>query len=342
MESIIKVAASEELLKIYFFKLFSRKEQLPISFFESEIRSIIKQVPLKFMTSKELFSCCEIKRSRLESGYEEDLTPDNDFEEYESTHEGFEKYLPEIFYYFSENEILDGTIENHPFLYTKITPLENTTIIAAEIGYSGIGIDLLDESGKVLDSFYPNLYHDGNLSINVLSEKLILVKQTDNHFGDSYELYAYNENRLERFYEIDNKTQILEYIVLKGCPGVFIFAAENLRDDKEVVLATVSRNGLLFRYCSEKFKDDKDVFLSAVSQKGCCILTYASTRLKDDFDVVVAAVSNDGFELKDASTRLKDNDEVINHAIKSKLMSIRYASNRLKIKHGYNNKYNDF
>ena len=227
-------------------------------------------------------------------------------------------------------------------MYTKITPLENTTIIAAEIGYSGIGIDLLDESGKVLDSFYPNLYHDGNLSINVLSEKLILVKQTDNHFGDSYELYAYNENRLERFYEIDNKTQILEYIVLKGCPGVFIFAAENLRDDKEVVLATVSRNGLLFRYCSEKFKDDKDVFLSAVSQKGCCILTYASTRLKDDFDVVVAAVSNDGFELKDASTRLKDNDEVINHAIKSKLMSIRYASNRLKIKHGYNNKYNDF
>jgi len=57
-----------------------------------------------------------------------------------------------------------------------------------------------------------------------------------------------------------------------------------LRNDKDVVLAAVSRSGRVLMHVSEALRNDKDVVLAAVNQCGEAV-EHASEKLRIDRDV---------------------------------------------------------
>ena len=61
--------------------------------------------------------------------------------------------------------------------------------------------------------------------------------------------------------------------------------------DKEVVLAAVSRNEFALWYASEELRADKDVVLAAVRFGGRAALQLASDELKNDSELVALAAS---------------------------------------------------
>ena len=74
-------------------------------------------------------------------------------------------------------------------------------------------------------------------------------------------------------------------------------------------MAAVSQNGLALEYATDEMKNDKDVVLAAVQNYGRA-LEYASDELKNDKDVVMAAVRNDGAALGFASEEMKVDKDI--------------------------------
>ena len=59
------------------------------------------------------------------------------------------------------------------------------------------------------------------------------------------------------------------------------YVLEDLRKDRDVVLAAVQQNGLALQYASEDLRKDRDVVLAAMEQNGYAI-EHASPELKAD------------------------------------------------------------
>ena len=79
--------------------------------------------------------------------------------------------------------------------------------------------------------------------------------------------------------------------------------SDELKADKEVIMAAVKRNGFALEYASDELKADKEVVLAAAKSDdplgyGYMILKYASDELKADKDVVMALMENKDFQFK--------------------------------------------
>ena len=85
-------------------------------------------------------------------------------------------------------------------------------------------------------------------------------------------------------------------------------ASDQLRQDKDVVMAAISRRGQALRYASDELRASKDVVLAAVSRDGLA-LQYAMDDMKADKDVVLAAVANKPEALKYAMGGLKQDHD---------------------------------
>ncbi|MEE3342774.1 MAG: DUF4116 domain-containing protein [Bacilli bacterium] len=111
--------------------------------------------------------------------------------------------------------------------------------------------------------------------------------------------------------KIDDKNIILDAI--KQNVYVFsIYASDNLKKDKEVVLEAIKIKGNLLKSVDESFKKDRDVVLAAVQNSGF-FLRYADDSLKKDKDFILELVKNvnqDIIWLADDSLR-KDKDFIL-------------------------------
>jgi len=106
-------------------------------------------------------------------------------------------------------------------------------------------------------------------------------------------------------------------------------ASDELKNDREVVLAAVNNEGFALEHASDELKDDREVVFAALSNHGWA-LDYASDELKNDREVVLAAVDNDGRALEDASDELKNDREVVIAAVNNKGWVLQYASDELR------------
>src|SRR3972149_11572692 len=87
------------------------------------------------------------------------------------------------------------------------------------------------------------------------------------------------------------------------------YSSEELRN-KDIVLATIKRDGRALKYTSEKFKNNKEIVLAAVKKDGRA-LEYASEKLQNNKKIVLAAVKQNGFALQFASEKLKNDKEIL-------------------------------
>ena len=86
--------------------------------------------------------------------------------------------------------------------------------------------------------------------------------------------------------------------------------------DKEIVLASVKKEGWALEYADEIFKKDKQIVLVAVKSNNgnphnSGALKYAHESLRKDKDVVLEAVKSFGWALRYVDPKLKKDSDVI-------------------------------
>ena len=74
----------------------------------------------------------------------------------------------------------------------------------------------------------------------------------------------------------------LEQITSSEFPqDVFRLAPQRVREDKEIVLATLRSHGFSLKFCSEEFRADRHVVRTALQHTGCA-LAHAAEHLRSD------------------------------------------------------------
>ena len=342
MLDIVEHIATEELLKIYFFKLYARKNELPIYILEDELSDIINRKNISQMVSNELFDCIKIQRS----GYGIDGT--------DSNLEPFDDFIPSKFYYIRDIGNEKGTIFEHPFLYTGFKLIDGLNLYEAEIGLCNLGCDLINENGIILKTVTPNLYDNGFYEIRSLSKDLPILSlcESDENNGDWLEYYSFKDDLLNEIDEFDDKEILLAAVSLDGkilrCASeelrndreivlkavsiegaALYFASEELRNDREIVFAAISNDIRALKYAGNNFKNDKDFVHKLLSIDGAT-LEFASEKLRNDREIVLKAVSKNGTTLEFASEELRNDREIVIAAISNDIRAFKYVGNNFK------------
>jgi predicted methyltransferase len=106
-------------------------------------------------------------------------------------------------------------------------------------------------------------------------------------------------------------------------------ASEELRNDKDIVLAAVKVEGFALQFASETLRNDKDVVLAAVKEHPDAF-QFASETLRNNKGVVIAAVKQNGFVLQFASETLRNDKDVVLAAVKEHGFALQFASEALR------------
>lgn len=101
---------------------------------------------------------------------------------------------------------------------------------------------------------------------------------------------------------------------------------------KEDWLDKVKEDGLLLKDVPQRYQD-REMVLAAVSENGLA-LRYSPEPLKRDRDIVSAALQENGLALRDVPELLRDDEYVVLEAVQKNGLALRYASARLKSYHG--------
>lgn len=336
MKEIVTLPATEDLLKKYILKLYSRKHHVgDLCFDEAKMNALTVYKSYKVLTSSELLDCCFIS---VRGG-----------------NENFEQFIPSKFYCLTENVKNADNNEDYPFLYTSIEPLDRLPLYKADFGLNGLGSDIIDGKGNILISLYPNLYDNGFIEVSVTPDKSILVFNYDENNAESFELFIYNdvENKLIRKHEIEDKNLVLSIINEKGYATILSLASVELKDNKDLVLTALKRDPYCYIYVGEGIKNDRDVILTAIRSNpdaishapeniqndkafllNCIEINadvgkFIPADLQNDREFVILAVSCNGSFLKYASESLKNDREIVLAAVKKHGNSLQFASKEL-------------
>jgi Domain of unknown function (DUF4116) len=155
-------------------------------------------------------------------------------------------------------------------------------------------------------------------------------------------------------------------VMVKIHSSCVVYVSDKLKNDRNIVLTSVSNFGLMLNSVNVQFKHDKEIVQAAVKSHGLALefvlapdtalrsASYAK-ELKHDRDTVLLAVSNNGYAVRYMGEEFKLDDEIISAAIrthgsvlgmvnskykadknmvllavKSDGTAIKYASNKLK------------
>ena len=160
--------------------------------------------------------------------------------------------------------------------------------------------------------------------------------------------FAYINNTESRFYAsatLQNKIQDhsffneSEYVStkldnlgifnLKGIFAILSNLPDILRNDYELILKAVKKNGDVLQFASDDLKNNYNIVMEAVKQNGNT-LKYASDDLKNNENIVIEAVKKHGKALRYASDKLKSNYSIVMEAVRQDGYALQYASNELK------------
>ena len=102
--------------------------------------------------------------------------------------------------------------------------------------------------------------------------------------------------------------------VVEKFPEVFFFASKEIKQDRDFVMAAVSRNWEVFKYCADDMKADRDIIIEAFKGKsyqsgefgiikevwdGWKALEFAASSIRGDQEVLKEAIVHDWRAFKD-------------------------------------------
>jgi hypothetical protein len=313
MKDIITLPATEDLLKKYVLKLYARKNQVgDLCFDESKINALIVNKSYKEITCSELLDCCFIT--------------------FRWGNEIFEQFIPTKFYCFTANEKTSDNIEDYPFLYTSIEPLDSLPLYKADFGLNGLGCDIIDGKGNILISLHPNLYDNGFIEVSVTPDKSILVFNYDENNAESFDLFYYDDvqNKLIRKHEIEDKDLVFNIINEKGYATILSLASDEIKNNKDLVLTALKTDPYCYMYVGERIKYDRDVILAAI-RSNADAFSDAPENIQNDHKFIQMAVSYNPKSLNYVSESLRNEPDIIMAAANDKTFAaLEFASSRLR------------
>jgi Domain of unknown function (DUF4116) len=152
----------------------------------------------------------------------------------------------------------------------------------------------------------------------MLNREEIAVDSADIKKSLAFDLiHKIHKNGLLLEYASDELKADREYVLaaVRQNGWALQFASAALRADREVVLEGVRKDGRALYYASAALKADREVVLAAVRRNGYA-LPYVSYSLKADREVVLAAVRQNGNALECAHPDLRADEEVVLEAVK--------------------------
>lgn len=162
------------------------------------------------------------------------------------------------------------------------------------------------------------------MNSNTIEEALDLVKKN----GQS--LQNLND-------ELRNNKEIVLAAINQYCYALR-FASEQIKSDQEVVFSAVNQNPLSLQYASEKLLNDRQ-FIKMVVKKDGMALQYVGENLQTDKELVLLALSNNGMALKYVNNELREDVEVISTALKQEQMAMEFVSYAKRAEFGLSDKY---
>ena len=87
------------------------------------------------------------------------------------------------------------------------------------------------------------------------------------------------------------------------------YASDELKNDKEVVLASVNKDGDALEFASDELKNDKEIVLTALA-KNLSPLEFASEELKNDKNIIIQAVQINNIALDYVDYRWQGDEEI--------------------------------
>ncbi|WP_422452355.1 DUF4116 domain-containing protein [Endozoicomonas sp. ALC066] len=119
----------------------------------------------------------------------------------------------------------------------------------------------------------------------------------------------------------NNKEKVRDILLRDGLK----YASQRIRNDKDLVIATLARHPDSLKYVSEELQNVAEVVMHTITKDGC-YLQYASPTLQDDEKVVIAAVTNSSGALKYASERIRSDKNIIKTLIAINVNNLIYVN----------------
>lgn len=313
MKKINKIEANEELLRLFFIQITADGGN-NLEFDKYEIESIINSDNFNTINPHELFN----KLEKFRRMFNEEYT-----------------FLPKEFYFLASNEEkLENLIKQDDFkLYTSLTHIEKTSLYEGIV--DNLSTDILDNKGKCLEFFVPNLYDRGHIIIEGINNNYIKVIDFDENNGSWVEFYLFRNQTLTNKDILKNKpkdislSKSITLDILKKYPDQFIFLDEKFKNDRNFILKFIKKDASILQYLNEEFKSDKEIVLNAVKNHGDA-LEFASKELKADKDIVLKAVRSSGNALRFTNDIFKSDKYIVLEAVKSYGEAIEFANDALK------------
>jgi len=151
-------------------------------------------------------------------------------------------------------------------------------------------------------------------------ELLILAYQRDT---GGYNSNASNDDYVPQ--EFMNDVEVLCAAVKSGWS--FDKVTDELKKNKQIIMASVERTPRDFEKLSEEFRNDESVLLAAFEKKESFFSPYqfASDALKSNKDVAMKVMNKNGMSLEYVSDDLKKDREVVLAAVQNRGHSLQYA-----------------
>jgi|GEM_PF-569828 len=129
---------------------------------------------------------------------------------------------------------------------------------------------------------------------------------------------------------LGDKSYILELVAKMRVPLGLV--KDGLRDDKDVVMATLKRSPADYPFASERLQNDPDILpiVRAYLLTSWQIYSDLPKKLRGDREVVKWAVAQNCNLLESATPELKDDKEIVRIAFAKNRRCLQYASERLK------------
>jgi Domain of unknown function (DUF4116) len=158
---------------------------------------------------------------------------------------------------------------------------------------------------------------------NILTENPDLLEYCPQSICENHTLVSYALSQDPTVIRFASKVAVIE--ILKMDASFSHYLPDALKDDEEIILASVKRKGLNLQYASDRLKNHEEVVRCAITSCGLA-LQYAHKDFRMNEEFVMLAARQNPQALAFMHSELKSKQDFILRLLKSTTLALKYAN----------------